>query len=181
MHEHAYDSEALLQALLAKYPNLLARRSDGQHHTAALAAGYARGSHSFVRWGGARWAVDHLFLDQDAVPTIVEVKRSSDTRIRREVVGQLLEYAANAVVYWPMETMRARYEANCGVAGTDPQQALQDLIGPDGDAEQFWHLALPPDSIARRPSFKLAVLGDGSVRTQFLHILDWVVGEVRAA
>ena len=32
------------------------------------------------------------------MPTLVEVKRSSDTRIRREVVGQMLHYAANAVV-----------------------------------------------------------------------------------
>src|SRR5262249_3604083 len=31
------------------------------------------------------WSVDHLFLDQDAVRTLVEVKRGSDTRIRREV------------------------------------------------------------------------------------------------
>jgi hypothetical protein len=34
-------------------------------------------------------------FDQNAVPTLVEVKRSSDTRIRREVVGQMLDYAAN--------------------------------------------------------------------------------------
>ena len=36
--------------------------------------------------GAGRWSVDHLFLDQDAIPTLVEVKRSTDTRIRREVV-----------------------------------------------------------------------------------------------
>jgi hypothetical protein len=54
-----------------------------------------------------RWAVDHLLLDQNAVPTLVEVKRSSDTRIRREVVGQLLEYAANFDVYWPSDKIRA--------------------------------------------------------------------------
>jgi 5-methylthioribose kinase len=41
----------------------------------------------------------------------VEVKRSSDTRIRREVVGQMLDYAANAVVYWPLEMIRAKFEA----------------------------------------------------------------------
>jgi hypothetical protein len=55
--------------------------------------------------GSGRWSVDHLFLDQYAVPTIVEVKRSTDTRIRREVVGQMLDYAANAVVYWPIEAL----------------------------------------------------------------------------
>jgi hypothetical protein len=37
--------------------------------------------------------------DAAGVPTLVEVKRSSDTRARREVVAQLLEYAANATAY----------------------------------------------------------------------------------
>ena len=56
--------------------------------------------------GASRWSVDHLFLDQDGIPTIVEVKRSRDTRIRREVVGQMLDYAANAVVYWHVKKTR---------------------------------------------------------------------------
>ena len=43
-----------------------------------------------------RWAVDVLLIDQDATPTVVEIKRGSNTQLRREVVGQLLEYAANA-------------------------------------------------------------------------------------
>src|SRR6185369_2549946 len=63
--------------------------------------------------GGARWSADHLFLDQDGIPTIVEVKRSTDTRIRREVVGQMLDYAANAVAYWPVETIRSRLDSRC--------------------------------------------------------------------
>src|SRR5712692_1756730 len=63
--------------------------------------------------GGGRWPVDHLFLDQDAIPTLVEVKRSSDTRIRREVVGQMLDYAANAVVYWPVDHLYAQFETQC--------------------------------------------------------------------
>jgi hypothetical protein len=57
--------------------------------------------------GHDRWSLDHLFLDNEAVPTLVEVKRRRDTRIRREVVGQMLDYAANAVVYWPVERLRA--------------------------------------------------------------------------
>jgi len=53
-----------------------------------------------------RWSIDHLFLDQRARPTFVEVKRSSDTRIRREVVGQMLDYAANALKYWPPDQIK---------------------------------------------------------------------------
>ena len=45
----------------------------------------------------ARWAVDHLIIDQDAVPTLAEVKRGSNPEIRRTIVGQLMEYAAHAV------------------------------------------------------------------------------------
>jgi hypothetical protein len=89
--------------------------------------------------GGGRWSVDHLFLDQDAVPTMVEVKRSSDTRIRREVVGQMLDYAANAVVYWPVERLRATFEANCHAQGLDdPDAQVAALVGDDYEADQFW-------------------------------------------
>jgi hypothetical protein len=88
--------------------------------------------------GGAQWSADHVFLDQDAVPTIVEVKRSSDTRIRREVVGQMLDYAANAVVYWPVEAIQAAFERTCGERGIDTTHALQELAGETDSVEAFW-------------------------------------------
>src|SRR5205807_3676482 len=88
--------------------------------------------------GAGRWSLDHLFLDQDAIPTLVEVKRSSDSRIRREVIGQMLDYAANAVAYWPVEQVKARFEARCESVGTDPESELFDLLGEQKDAEAFW-------------------------------------------
>ena len=42
-----------------------------------------------------RWSVDLFLVDQDGIPTFVECKRFRDTRSRREVVGQMLDYAAN--------------------------------------------------------------------------------------
>jgi hypothetical protein len=138
MRERLYDSEAVLQQLLAKHPSLLAGDQ--------LEAGAPR------RWllvareaslpadadGGGRWSVDHLFLDQDAVPTLVEVKRSSDTRIRREVVGQMLDYAANAVVYWPVERLRATYEASCQASGLDPEDTVVALVDEGESVDGFW-------------------------------------------
>lgn len=103
MSERPYDSEDLLQGLLAEYPNLLA----GSQMSAADPRRWLLISREMPlaseEDGAGRWSVDHLFLDQDAIPTIVEVKRSNDTRIRREAVGQMLDYAANAVVYWPAD------------------------------------------------------------------------------
>ncbi len=43
----------------------------------------------------ARWAVDHLIIDQDAVPTLAEVKRGSNPEARRTIVGQLLEVVSD--------------------------------------------------------------------------------------
>src|SRR5439155_16309436 len=105
----SYASEAVLQELIARYPNLLA--GDDSDDAAArrwLLLGRESGLPD-QQDGAARWAVDHLLLDQDAIPTIVEVKLAQDTRIRREVVGQMLDYAANAVVYWPIARLRERF------------------------------------------------------------------------
>lgn len=110
MSESPYDSESLLQELLARYPDLLAGdQIDGAEPRRWLLVSREMGVPG-EEDGADRWSLDHLFLDQEAIPTLVEVKRSSDTRIRREVVGQMLDYAANAVVYWPVETIRARFE-----------------------------------------------------------------------
>ena len=100
LREQAYDSEDLLQRLLATHPSLLAGDQIDRTSPRRWLLIAREASVPGEQGGGGRWSVDHLFLDQDAVPTLVEVKRSSDTRIRREVVGQMLDYAANAVVYW---------------------------------------------------------------------------------
>jgi hypothetical protein len=135
MNERGYDTEALLQEYLAHHPDLLAGdqiNSSAPRRWLLVAREAPLASEED---GAGRWSVDHLFLDQDAVPTIVEVKRSTDTRIRREVVGQMLDYAANAVVYWSVEELRARFEGG----HADPEQELREFLGElDGDPERFW-------------------------------------------
>jgi hypothetical protein len=138
--ERAYDSEALLQRLLADHPRLLAGdQIDGAAPRRWLLV--TREAPLGDEEGGpGRWAVDHLFLDQDGVPTLVEVKRSADTRIRREVVGQLLDYAAHAGVYWSAEDVRVRFEAECGRRGRDAGEVLGDFLGVGADPGRFWQL-----------------------------------------
>jgi len=141
MNEQAYDSEDLLQTLLAKYPSLLAgSQIDAKAPRKWLLIGREFGVPS-EEGGGDQWSLDHLFLDQDAIPTIVEVKRSTDPRIRREVVGQMLDYAANAVVYWPVDRIRSRFEANCERQGSEPDERLRDFLDSDVEPEEFWQKA----------------------------------------
>jgi hypothetical protein len=79
-----------------------------------------------------------LFLDQDGIPTLVEVKRSSDTRIRREVIGQLLDYAANAIVYWPVERLQSAFESTVRDAGRDPEAQLEEFLAGHQTSSEYW-------------------------------------------
>lgn len=138
MTERAYASEELLQKLLAQYPSLLA----GDQIDTAVPRRFLLIRREMAvpseEQGGGRWALDHLFIDQDAVPTLVEVKRSSDSRIRREVIGQMLDYAANAVVYWPTEKLRSDFETRCAADRIDPEECLREHLGAGRDADTFW-------------------------------------------
>ncbi|HEX8903569.1 MAG TPA: hypothetical protein VF771_01865 [Longimicrobiaceae bacterium] len=120
LREQPYDSEDLLQRLLASYPSLLASDQIDPETPRRWLLVSRETAVPGVFGAAGRWSLDHLFLDQDAVPTLVEVKRSTDTRIRREVVGQMLDYAANAVVYWPVEHLIEEFRTQCTARGADP-------------------------------------------------------------
>lgn len=106
-----------------------------------MVADLARDGVPSEKGSGDRWSADHLFLDQDAIPTIVEVKRSTDTRARREVVAQMLDYAANGIMYWPLERLRSTFEANCKAQNQDPETTLLKSLGLELDPEEFWQSA----------------------------------------
>lgn len=52
------------------------------------------------------WSVDHLFLDQDGIPTFVECKLAANSEARRKVVAQMLDYAASGTEYWGAGKLR---------------------------------------------------------------------------
>jgi hypothetical protein len=84
----------------------------------------------FEEKGAKLLSLDHLFLDQDGIPTLVEVKRSSDTRLRREVIAQMLDYAANAVLYLPVEEIREKVD--------DDLSLTESFLDDDVNPEEFW-------------------------------------------
>src|ERR1700730_519044 len=106
MIESAFAVELDLQDLVARHPNLLVGdQIDPESPRRWLLIDQEVGIPD-VDEGGARWALDILFLDQDGVPTLVEVKRGSNPQIRREVVGQMFDYAASSVLFWTAEAIR---------------------------------------------------------------------------
>jgi hypothetical protein len=87
----------------------------------------------------------------------VEVKRSSDTRVRREVVGQMLEYAANGPRYWPPGSVRAHFEARCTREGDEPNEVLQSTFGGEVDVEAWWKAV---DTNLREGTLRLLFVAD---------------------
>lgn len=84
--------------------------------------------------GGSRWSIDFFFVDQDAIPTFIECKRFNDTRSRREVVGQMFEYAANGHHYWMKEELREYAEETANQNGISLNEEIQRLQPEDTDA-----------------------------------------------
>lgn len=158
MSEQPYENEPDLQSMIERHPELLA----GDQMSPA----------SPRRWllirremavpdevnGSDRWSLDHLFVDQDGVPTLVEVKRSSDNRLRREVIGQMLDYAANGVAYWPADEIRSQFKLICESRGEDSDDAIAKFIG-HGEKSQdaFWETV---DSNLRSGKIRLIFLAD---------------------
>lgn len=138
LEESPYDSELLLQKLLAKHPDLLAGEQVDVDEPRRWLLVAREMSIPGEEDGVGKWSLDHLFLDQDAIPTLVEVKRSSDAGIRRKVVGQMLDYAANAVAYWPVEEIKSKFESRCESNGEDPDELLTEHLGNDEAISDFW-------------------------------------------
>lgn len=138
-----YVNEDDLQTVLERFPAVLAGaqvNAESPRRWLLLRREAGLGTHE---GGSDLFSVDHLFVDQDGIPTIVEVKRSTDTRIRREVVGQMLDYAANGVKYWPVDRLRDFLISTTGsVEAASAAVAALVHAGEDEDldavADSFW-------------------------------------------
>ena len=141
LEEERFATEAELQALIAEHPEVL----DGEQIRPGDPLRWVlitreQGIAESASDAAARWSVDHLIVDQDAVPTLVEVKRGSSAEIRRTIVGQMLEYAAHAARTWTADTLRRAFEESTNTRGLDPSEVLGRLLMADGepDADGFW-------------------------------------------
>lgn len=84
--------------------------------------------------GDNRWSIDFFFVDHRAMPTFVECKRFDDTRSRREVIGQMLEYAANGHHYWTQEVLRSFAESTAQKQNTSLDEAVRSIEPETGES-----------------------------------------------
>ena len=140
MREEPFDLEDNLQELVAGHLELLSgERINPDNPRRFILIDREQGIADIIG-GGNRWALDHLLIDQDAVPTLVEVKRSANSQIRREIVGQMMDYAAHATQTWNVSDIRRIFEKRVEAAGQDPDAVLAELLQSEEepDADAFW-------------------------------------------
>lgn len=131
MKPSAPENEDAMQLLVAKYPEIIAD-DDGDLLLIKREQPIGDGQ------GDGRWSLDHLFVTREGVPVLVELKRAVDTRLRREVVGQMLDYAANATAHWKAGTIAASFQATAIAGGQDPEELLSRFLPSGLDPETFW-------------------------------------------
>ena len=130
----SFVKELDFQTLIASHPELLGpvAGADGDLLLVSQEFGIAD-----EKDGSDRWRVDHLFLTPNGMPVLVEVKRASDTRNRREVVAQMLDYAAHAPKTLRADVIADRFRAAAVERGQDPDKLLHDVL-IDRTVDEFW-------------------------------------------
>jgi hypothetical protein len=170
-----YGSEDYLQTLLEKYPDLMAGEQVNSESPRRWLLVKREMGVPDTDYSGNRWSLDHLFLDQDGVPTLVEVKRASDTRARREVVAQMLDYASNALLHWPLERIQSELEETCAADNRDCDEAILTLMDASSESSEeqidnFWQSVKTNMEAGR---LRLVFLAD-EIHRDLLHIVEFL-------
>ncbi len=154
MSEKQFDREDTLQKLLADHPELLSGEQMNPDKPRRWVLINREQGIADTEGGNSRWSVDHLLIDQDAILTLVEVKRSSNSEIRRTIVGQMLDYAAHATRTWNVGDIRQSFEESA----EDPDIALADLLKEEPDPDEFWRRV---ETNLRAARLRLLFVADG--------------------
>ena len=169
MKPSAPKTEDSLQDLIGRFPEVIA---GGEEHLLLV---QREQSVPDMIDGSGRWSLDHLFVTRSAIPVLVEVKRASDTRIRREVVGQLLDYAANGVAYWKAGLLKESFVLQCESVEIDPDLCLTEFLGED-DPDDFWAQV---DSNLSAGSVRLVVAAD-EIPKELARIIEFLNEQMKA-
>ncbi len=88
----------------------------------------------------SNWSLDHLLVDQFGVLTLVECKLLENPESRREVVGQIIEYASNARAAWGGGRLRDFAHSYWTGLGKDFDEVCIATLELESGIEEFWEL-----------------------------------------
>lgn len=88
--------------------------------------------------GANRWSIDFFIVDHEGIPTFIECKRHDDSRSRREVIGQMLDYAANGHYYWSAAELSEYASESALQKGKKLDEYLYELDSEYTENESFF-------------------------------------------
>jgi len=116
------------------------------------------------------WSLDHLFVDQHGMLTLVEAKLKENAESRRAVIGQIIEYASNAKKEWANGVVRQSATAFYLDRGRDIDEALREHISDDLDIDEFWNRV---DLNLREGRIRLIIAGD-EIRVEVRRMIEYL-------
>jgi hypothetical protein len=163
-------NEDFMQQLVALHPELIADQ-DGELLLIRREQPIADGEDA-----GGRWSLDHLFVTRTGIPVLVEIKRAVDTRLRREVIGQMLDYAANGTVYWKAGRVAESFAESMSAQQRDGDEVLATFLDGSMDPQDFWQQVDANFSAGR---IKLVFVAD-TIPRELARIVEFLNEQMRA-
>jgi len=166
--------EEALQELLEKYPQLIPGNqiepgSDDPPQLVFLGREMPVGG----------WSLDLLYVDQRGVLTLVEGKLLQNPESRREVIGQIIEYAANASEFWANGRVRQKaaefWSKRSG--GNELDDVIRDTLSEDMDIEDFWDTV---ETNLQNGRIRLIIAAD-ELRPEVRRMIEYLNNEMRNA
>ena len=171
MNEEEFDLEARLQELVADHPELLSGEQMNPDKPRRFILIDREQGIADIVGGGNRWSLDHLMIDQDAIPTLVEAKRRANLESRREIVGQMLDYAAHATQTWNVDDIRKTFEDRVTAKGENPSDILRESLQlSEPDLDSFWQ---DVETNLRAAKLRLLFVTD-SIRDELTRIVEFL-------
>jgi hypothetical protein len=164
--------EDALQTLLQKYPQVIPGKqidpvSEDPPRFALLRREMPVGG----------WSLDHLYIDQRGVLTLVETKLIQNPESRREVIGQIIEYAANADEFWASGRARQHAAEFWSKQNKELDQILQEQLGEEIDVEDLWDSV---EANLKRGHIRLIVAAD-ELRPEVRRMIEYLNREMQNA
>ncbi len=122
------------------------------------------------------WSLDHLLVDQRAVLTLVEAKLMQNPEARRDVIGQIMEYAANAAQSWGNGRARAKAREFWQKDSKDIDEVIRKVFGRE-DIEAFWH---DVDENLQKGKVRLVIAAD-ELRPEVRRTIEYLNAEMSTA
>ncbi len=123
------------------------------------------------------WSLDLLLVDQRGVLTLVEQKLIQNPESRRDVIGQIIEYAANAFELWASGAARQYAAEYWNRQGRELDEVLREAFGVDIDPDSFWETV---EANLRQGRIRMIIAGD-ALRPEVRRMIEYLNGEMQNA